>query len=90
MDWLSEREIAIYNSVFMMSGETGRLDKFVNRFAWFKQRQEEMKGQWAIFPDAWRVPQTLALTFCKITKAQVGGRKAKRLARPEAPLPAFL
>jgi hypothetical protein len=27
--------------------------------------------QWAIFPEAWRVPQTLCLTFCKLTRAHL-------------------
>lgn len=73
MDWLCEREMTIYRSVFMVSGETGGLEKFDRRFGWFKQRMEEMTGQWGIFPKAWRVPQLLCLTFCKITKAQVSG-----------------
>lgn len=32
-------------------------------------RLEERKEVWGLFPPAWRVPQVLCLTFCKITKA---------------------
>mmetsp|Transcript_28777 Transcript_28777/g.63416 ORF Transcript_28777/g.63416 Transcript_28777/m.63416 type:complete len:903 (+) Transcript_28777:134-2842(+) len=71
MDWLCDREMSIYTNIFSMSGEAGKLDRFERRYMWFKGRLEEKKEQWAIFPMAWRVPQMLCLTFCKITKAHV-------------------
>ncbi|GAX83739.1 hypothetical protein CEUSTIGMA_g11164.t1 [Chlamydomonas eustigma] len=70
MDWLCDREVTIYTTIFSMSGETAKLDRFERRFMWFRSRLEEKKEQWAIFPDAWKVSQLLCLTFCKITKAQ--------------------
>jgi hypothetical protein len=33
-------------------------------------RLEERKEVWGLFPAAWRVPQVLCLTFCKITKVR--------------------
>lgn len=71
MDWLCEREMSIYTAIFSLSGEGAKLHRFEHRFMWFRGRLEEKKEQWAIFPESWRVPQTLCLTFCKITKAQL-------------------
>eukprot|EP00878_Enallax_costatus_P033636 GHUV01037174.1.p1 GENE.GHUV01037174.1~~GHUV01037174.1.p1 ORF type:complete len:827 (+),score=323.16 GHUV01037174.1:597-3077(+) len=71
MDWLCEREMTVYQTIFSMSGDAAKLDRFERRFAWFKQRLEERKEVWGVFPASWRVPQTLCLTFCKITKAAV-------------------
>eukprot|EP00879_Flechtneria_rotunda_P008030 GHRR01008412.1.p1 GENE.GHRR01008412.1~~GHRR01008412.1.p1 ORF type:complete len:961 (+),score=374.37 GHRR01008412.1:225-3107(+) len=71
MDWLCEREMTVYQTIFSMSGDAAKLDRFERRFAWFKGRLEERKEVWGVFPPAWRVPQTLCLTFCKITKAAV-------------------
>jgi hypothetical protein len=68
MDWLCEREMTVYQTIFSMSGDAAKLDRFERRFAWFKGRLEERKEVWAVFPTHWRVPQTLCLTFCKITK----------------------
>ncbi|KAG2492670.1 hypothetical protein HYH03_009085 [Edaphochlamys debaryana] len=48
-----------------------RLDKFERRFAWFRSRLEEKREVWGVFPEHWRVPQVLCLTFCKITKAHL-------------------
>ncbi|KAG1671687.1 hypothetical protein FOA52_007478 [Chlamydomonas sp. UWO 241] len=72
VDWLRQREVRIYNDVFGASCEGGqKLERFERRFGWFKTRLEEKREQWAIFPEAWRAPQMLALTFCKITKSQL-------------------
>lgn len=71
MDWLCDREMTVYQTIFSMSGDAAKLDRFERRFAWFKTRLEERKEVWAVFPDTWRVPQTLCLTFCKITKASL-------------------
>jgi hypothetical protein len=70
MDWLCEREMTVYQTIFSMSGDAAKLDRFERRFAWFKGRLEERKELWAVFPTHWRVPQTLCLTFCKITKVR--------------------
>ncbi|KXZ52139.1 vps53 [Gonium pectorale] len=48
-----------------------RLDKFEQRFGWFRSRLMERKEVWGVFPEHWRVPQVLCLTFCKITKAHL-------------------
>eukprot|EP00198_Chlamydomonas_reinhardtii_P007003 XP_001696339.1 subunit of GARP complex [Chlamydomonas reinhardtii] len=48
-----------------------RLDKFEQRFAWFRQRLDAKRELWGVFPAHWRVPQMLCLTFCKITKAHL-------------------
>ncbi|KAI8462913.1 MAG: subunit of GARP complex [Monoraphidium minutum] len=69
MDWLCDREMTVYQTIFSMSGDAAKLDRFERRFVWFKTRLEERKEIWGLFPPAWRVPQTLCLTFCKITKA---------------------
>jgi vacuolar protein sorting-associated protein 53 len=71
MDWLSEREMGVYSAVFSASATDARmLDRFERRYTWYRQRLEEKAPVWeAIFPASWRVPQTLALAFCKVTKA---------------------
>ncbi|MEW5319492.1 MAG: hypothetical protein WDW38_010640 [Sanguina aurantia] len=85
MDWLCDREMTIYQVIFSGGGGSAdgagaggggqgggsKLDRFERRFLWFRSRLDEKKENWAIFPDSWRVPQTLALTFCKITKAHL-------------------
>nr|BCL66141.1 hypothetical protein [Volvox africanus] len=48
-----------------------RLDKFEQRYGWFRERLKEKHEVWGVFPDQWRVPQMLCLTFCKITKAHL-------------------
>nr|ADI46829.1 VPS53Bf [Volvox carteri f. nagariensis] len=48
-----------------------RLDKFEQRFGWFRERLKEKREVWGVFPQHWRVPQMLCLTFCKITKAHL-------------------
>jgi hypothetical protein len=68
MDWLCDREMTVYQTIFSMSGDAAKLDRFERRFTWFKGRLEDRKEVWAVFPQSWRVPQTLCLTFCKITK----------------------
>lgn len=78
MDWLCDREMTVYQTIFSMSGDAAKLDRFERRFAWFKGRLEERKEVWEVFPAAWRVPQTLTLTFCKITKVGGKGREAGR------------
>ncbi|KAF5837073.1 Vps53-like protein [Dunaliella salina] len=72
MDWVAEREMKIYQ-LFIASGgaDTSKLDRFERRFQWFRNRLEERKAEWSIFPEQWRVPQVLCLMFCKITKAHL-------------------
>nr|ADI46897.1 VPS53Af [Volvox carteri f. nagariensis] len=48
-----------------------RLDKFEQRFVWFRERLKEKREVWGVFPQHWKVPQMLCLTFCKITKAHL-------------------
>ncbi|GLI62858.1 hypothetical protein VaNZ11_005587 [Volvox africanus] len=48
-----------------------RLDKFEQRYGWFRDRMKEKREVWGVFPDQWRMPQMLCLTFCKITKAHL-------------------
>lgn len=63
--------VCVLQTIFSMSGDAAKLDRFERRFAWFKGRLEERKEVWGLFPAAWRVPQVLCLTFCKITKVCV-------------------
>jgi Vps53-like, N-terminal len=70
MDWLCEREMTVYTTIFSTGGDATQLERFERRYAWFTARLAERRDVWALFPSAWRVPQTLALTFCKITKAR--------------------
>eukprot|EP00798_Chlamydomonas_sp_ICE-L_P006224 gene6224-2841_t len=71
MDWLCDREMGIYQAIFSASGDAAKLERFERRYLWFKSRLEDKRDQWSIFPDQWRVPQTLCVTFCKITAAQL-------------------
>ncbi len=34
-----------------------RLDKFEQRYAWFRDRLQEKRDVWGVFPEHWRVPQ---------------------------------
>ena len=36
-----------------------RLDKFEQRFAWFRQRLDAKRELWGVFPAHWRVPQVV-------------------------------
>lgn len=66
------------------AGDAAKLDRFERRFVWFKSRLEERREIWGLFPLAWRVPQTLTLTFCKITKARAAGPVSGFPCRPLA------
>lgn len=43
MDWLCEREMTIYQTIFSMAGESAKLDRFDRRYQWFRARLEEKK-----------------------------------------------
>lgn len=34
MDWLADREMGIYQTIFSMSSDTASLERFERRFAW--------------------------------------------------------
>lgn len=89
MDWLCEREMTVYTTIFSMSNEGGpaSLERFERRYAWFAGRLEERREVWALFPPAWRVPQTLAMTFCKITKVRASGARLAGRSRSDAHMP---
>ena len=44
LDWLAEREMTIYTTIFSMAGESARLDRFERRYQWFRARLEEKKA----------------------------------------------
>jgi hypothetical protein len=128
MDWLCDREMTVYQTIFSMSGglrgagspaagecvewnrllrerptpprpihptktancpfqhppgDAAKLDRFDRRFVWFKSRLDERREVWGLFPASWRVPQTLCLTFCKITKVRSCCGLGRRLGRPQ-------
>ena len=58
-----------YKSSFHVSSEAGSLDKSQLRFAWLTRtlaaREVDSKE---VFPDDWRIMETLAVSFCKQTR----------------------
>ena len=39
------------------------------RYNWLRKRLKAREEVWAIFPEAWRVPQLLCLMFCQVSHA---------------------
>ena len=39
------------------------------RYNWLRKRLRAREEVWAIFPEAWRVPQLLCLMFCQVSHA---------------------
>lgn len=37
------------------------------RYNWLRKRLKAREEVWAIFPEAWRLPQLLCLMFCQVT-----------------------
>eukprot|EP00798_Chlamydomonas_sp_ICE-L_P013815 gene13815-19731_t len=71
VDWVCEKESNTYQAIFSASSEAGKLDKFERRYLWFKSRLDEKRDQFGLFPENWRVAQTVCLEFCTITKAHL-------------------
>ncbi|CAG0915996.1 unnamed protein product [Notodromas monacha] len=59
--------------------EKGWLDEIEQRFLWFHQCANRYNAKWSkIFPEAWRVPPTLAKRFCCLTCTQLEGIMSAR------------
>eukprot|EP00730_Choanoeca_flexa_P002597 TRINITY_DN11107_c0_g1_i5.p1 TRINITY_DN11107_c0_g1~~TRINITY_DN11107_c0_g1_i5.p1 ORF type:complete len:881 (+),score=282.96 TRINITY_DN11107_c0_g1_i5:79-2643(+) len=73
LDWFVDLQLRDYGRTFEISGEQAWLDKVDRRFAWFKRMVAGyLEHSHTLFPQAWQVPQRLALKFCQQTQAQLG------------------
>lgn len=61
----------IYQQIYGTVGEVAKLERTERRYQWLKKRLDDRPEQWAVFPSSWRVPQLVAISFCKATKSQL-------------------
>ncbi|DBA74723.1 TPA: hypothetical protein ACH3X2_009385 [Trebouxia sp. C0005] len=73
VDYVCKKEMGVYSQIFAPVGDTAQLDRVERRYNWLRKRLRAREEVWAIFPEAWRVPQLLCLMFCQVTKGQVAG-----------------
>ncbi|KAK9837632.1 hypothetical protein WJX74_001749 [Apatococcus lobatus] len=71
IDRICKKEMGVYAQIFSSTGETAALDRMERRYNWLRKRLKAREEVWAVFPEAWRVPQLLCLMFCNITKTQL-------------------
>lgn len=71
VDYVCKKEMGVYGQIFAPVGDTAQLDRVERRYNWLRKRLRAREEVWAIFPEAWRVPQLLCLMFCQVTKGQV-------------------
>ncbi|KAH7018554.1 subunit of VP52-54 complex [Microdochium trichocladiopsis] len=80
--WYINTELREYRQVFRGNDEAGSLDNIGRRYAWFKRM---MKGHdeehAAIFPQHWRVGETLAMAFCDGTRDDYKGILERSMRR---------
>ncbi|KAK9815375.1 hypothetical protein WJX72_002419 [[Myrmecia] bisecta] len=72
IDYVCKKEMSVYTQIFSVTGETAQLDRAERRYTWMRKRLRAREEVWAIFPEAWRVPQLTCQMFCSLTKAQLG------------------
>ncbi|KAL3139007.1 hypothetical protein ABBQ32_005811 [Trebouxia sp. C0010 RCD-2024] len=71
VDYVCKKEMGVYSQIFTPVGDTAQLDRVERRYNWLRKRLKGREEVWAIFPEAWRLPQLLCLMFCQVTKSQV-------------------
>eukprot|EP00045_Choanoeca_perplexa_P013840 m.158760 g.158760 ORF g.158760 m.158760 type:complete len:855 (+) comp16474_c0_seq1:115-2679(+) len=72
LDWFVDLQLRDYPRTFAVSGDQAWLDKVDRRFAWFKRMVANyLEHSHTLFPQAWRVPEKLALRFCEMTQSQL-------------------
>ncbi|KAI2638400.1 Vps53-like protein [Xylaria nigripes] len=72
--WYVNTELREYRQVFRGNDEAGSLDNIGRRYAWFKRMMKGYEEQHAsIFPQHWRVGETLAMAFCDGTRDDYKG-----------------
>ena len=79
--WLRHRA-----QIFSTTGDTAALDRTGRRYEWLRRRLRAKGAVWALFPEAWRLPQRLCLLFAQATRAQLAAildAKVWGLAAPE-------
>ncbi|KAG0584269.1 hypothetical protein M758_3G197500 [Ceratodon purpureus] len=64
------KELTAYQQIFQGT-EVAKLEKAERRYAWIKRQLRSNEEVWSIFPPSWRVPHTLCMQFCKVTRAQL-------------------
>ncbi|CAL8463747.1 g3281 [Coccomyxa elongata] len=77
------KEVGVYQQIFSTSGETALIERTERRYAWLRRRLRAKAEIWAIFPEAWRLPQRMCLLFAQVTRthlAKILDNKAPELA----------
>jgi len=58
-----------YKNIFQPPSDTSALEMAERRFAWLKRTVKEYRDKHASnFPDAWRVPCSICMHFCHVTR----------------------
>ena len=60
----------------MVSSSSGTapqaLERTDRRYLWLRKRLTARADIWRVFPEAWHLQQQICLSFCAITKQQLG------------------
>lgn len=74
VDAVCKKEARIYQQVFAVSSALERAEA---RYTWLKKRLKTRTDVWNVYPPHWRLPQTVALAWCAITKTQLAESLSK-------------
>ncbi|GMH38305.1 hypothetical protein BSKO_06189 [Bryopsis sp. KO-2023] len=66
-----DKEMSVYKQIYGTLGEVAKLERTDRRHQWLKKRLDDRPELWAVFPQSWRVPQLVSMSFCKVTKSQL-------------------
>ncbi|CAG9465572.1 unnamed protein product [Pedinophyceae sp. YPF-701] len=65
------RETTAFSAIFATTGPTGKLEKVEGRLSFVRKAVTGRPDVWEIFPREWRVQELLAMTLCKLVRAQL-------------------
>ena len=65
------KEVGVYQQIFSTTGETALIERTERRYAWLRRRLRAKAEIWAIFPEAWRLPQRMCLLFAQVTRTHL-------------------
>lgn len=68
---MCHKEVGVYQQIFSTSGETALIERTERRYAWLRRRLRAKAEIWAIFPEAWRLPQRMCLLFAQVTRTHL-------------------
>ena len=68
--------------IFSTTGDTAQIDRTGRRYEWLRRRLRAKEAVWALFPEAWRLPQRLCLLFAQATRRAAVHHPRRQGVRP--------